>query len=102
MVSSVLLGLFVAATHVAGLPPGYEPPPFQTVEPASALSTARYMWDTVGNLLTTSDYFPFEVNVPDTISEIASSLSHAWDSMSSHIPKMLWHRLEQMAALFSP
>lgn len=60
------------------------------------------MWEALGNIITTSDYLPLEFNIPDAVSAVADSLNSTWMAVSNHIPRMLWQRLEEMTAMFSP
>lgn len=94
---SVALRLAVCA------PPngGSQSLPYLLARPKST-TQGRFLWDTLGDIITTSDYLPLELNVPDTVSAVASGLNNAWMAVSNHIPRMLWQRLEEMTALFSP
>lgn len=78
------------------------PPPFRTRPLRREVSEGRLLWDALGNIITTSEYFPLELNVPDTIGAVAAGINGAWMAVSDHIPRMLWRRLEEMTALFSP
>lgn len=102
-VASIVLAtclLTIAFDLVRCPPPGQH---FYLKERSPTLvSQGRLLWDTVGNFLSTSEFFPLEVNVPDTISSVVDGVSNAWTTVSSHIPRMLWSRLEEMTALFSP
>lgn len=78
------------------------PPPFRSRPHQREVSEGRFLWDALGNIITTSEYFPLELNVPDTIGAVAAGINGAWMAVSDHIPRMLWRRLEEMTALFSP
>lgn len=38
----------------------------------------RIFWDSIGNFISTSEWFPLEMNVPDTISTIGQGLNNMW------------------------
>lgn len=89
---------------VVGLPPNqrYATAMQRRIGSEASASQGRLLWDMLGNIITTSDYFPLELNVPDTFEAIAMGVSSTWTAISDHIPKMLWNRLELLTALFSP
>lgn len=97
-----IAGMFIILTSVCALVVGRPPSTDRRIGAESTASQGRFLWDILGNIITTSEYFPLELNVPDTIEAIVMGVSNTWTTVSDHIPKMLWHRLEELTTLFSP
>lgn len=62
----------------------------------------RLFYDALSSFISTSEWFPFELNVPDTISAVASGASSLWSTMieaaaqSENIPRIIWRSVESI------
>lgn len=62
----------------------------------------RIFFDTIGNFISTSDYFPLELNVPDTIATVGQGLNDMFSGImglmgqAEQVPRMLYRMLKSV------
>lgn len=77
------------------------PVPIGILRP-SEQSEGRIFFDTIGNFISTSDYFPLELNVPDTIATVGQGLNDMFSGImglmgqAEQVPRMLYRMLRNV------
>lgn len=94
-------------SHTHRRPPITAPPvPIGILRPIET-SEGRIFFDAIGNFISTSEYFPLELNVPDTIATVGQGLNDMFMGImglmgqAEQVPRVLYRMLKNVVVGWS-